>query len=215
MDDKTLASWRRDYTAKGLSKSDLLTDPVAQLQQWLTEAELAGIPEPNAMVLCTVDDDDQPSSRTVLLKGMSIAGLVFYTNYRSRKGVALVHQPRCALLFPWHALQRQVRIEGDAEPVPAPVSDAYFASRPRGAQLGAWASPQSTVVSARSVLQQEYDETAARWPDGVVVPRPEHWGGYVVRPHAMEFWQGRADRMHDRLRYRRDDGGWVIERLAP
>jgi pyridoxamine 5'-phosphate oxidase len=215
VDDETLASWRQDYTADGLVETDLAADPVEQFGTWLQQARVAGLYEPNAMVVSTVGEGGQPSSRAVLLKGLSVDGFVFYTNYRSRKAAELRQQGRCALLFLWHPLQRQVRVEGAAAPVPGAVSDAYFASRPRGAQLGAWASEQSSVVVGRDALEQEYAEAAARWPEASGVPRPDHWGGYLVRPATVEFWQGRANRLHDRLRYRRDEADWVVERLAP
>ena len=215
MTERSLAAWRREYTAGGLYETDLAEDPDVQLARWLAEARLAGLPEPNAMVLSTVSPEGAPSSRMVLLKGLDAGGLVFYTNYESCKSRDLDGDPRCGLLFPWQPLQRQVRVEGVARRLSDAVSDRYFATRPRGAQIGAWASPQSSVVADREVLEEAYAAAAARWPDGKPVPRPEHWGGFVVDPLAVEFWQGRPDRMHDRLRYRRVGDGWVVERLAP
>jgi pyridoxamine 5'-phosphate oxidase len=210
-----LEQWRREYTAGGLYEKDLADDPHVQLAHWLAEARSAGTFEPNAMVLSTVSADGAPSSRMVLLKGLDAGGLVFYTNLESRKSRDLAANPRCCLLFPWQPLQRQVRVEGVARRLSDEVSDRYFATRPRGAQLGAWASAQSSVVTDREALEGEFAEAAARWPEPGPVPRPEHWGGYVVDPVTMEFWQGRPDRMHDRLRYRRAGERWVVERLAP
>lgn len=212
---RSLAAWRREYTAAGLSEDDLAADPGVQLARWLTEARLAGLHEPNAMVLSTVSAAGEPSSRMVLLKGLDGEGLVFYTNYESRKSRELAANAACCLLFPWEPLQRQVRVEGTARRLDEELSDRYFASRPRGAQLGAWSSPQSTVVSDRAELDRRFEEAAARWPESDAVPRPPHWGGFVVDPVTVEFWQGRQDRMHDRLRYRKEDGVWVVERLAP
>jgi pyridoxamine 5'-phosphate oxidase len=208
-------AWRREYTAAGLYESDLADDPDVQLARWLAEARAGGLPEPNAMVLSTVGPDGAPSSRMVLLKGLDAGGLVFYTNYGSRKSQDLAANPRCCLLFPWQPLQRQVRVEGLARRLSAEVSDRYFATRPRGAQLGAWASRQSTVVADRAELEEAYAAAEARWPGRQPVPRPEGWGGFVLDPHTVEFWQGRPDRMHDRLRYRRTGDVWVVERLAP
>jgi pyridoxamine 5'-phosphate oxidase len=210
-----MAAWRREYTAVGLYESDLADDPDTQLARWLAEARTAGLPEPNAMVLSTVGADGAPSSRMVLLKGLDDGGLVFYTNYGSRKGRDLAANPRCCLLFPWQPLQRQVRVEGVARRLSAEVSDRYFATRPRGAQLGAWASRQSTMVANREELEDAYAAAQARWADADPVPRPEEWGGFVLDPHTVEFWQGRPDRMHDRLRYRRTGEAWFVERLAP
>jgi len=210
-----MAAWRREYTAAGLYEHDLADDPDVQLARWLAEARAAGLPEPNAMVLSTVGADGAPSARMVLLKGLDDGGLVFYTNYGSRKGRELAANPRCCLVFPWQPLQRQVRVEGVARRLSGEVSDHYFATRPRGAQLGAWASRQSRVVAGREELEEAYEAAQARWPDGEPVPRPEEWGGFVLDPHTVEFWQGRPDRMHDRLRYRRTGEAWFVERLAP
>lgn len=209
-----VAAARADYTRGGLTEADLLPDPVAMFRRWYDEAHAAGVHEPNAMVVATAGRDGTPSARLVLLKGVSEDGFAFYTNQRSRKGLELADNPRCALLFPWHPLERQVRVDGVAEPLPQDEVDAYFAVRPRGSQLGAWASHQSQVVAGRDELAREYADVEARFGDGEV-PTPEEWGGYLVRPQALEFWQGRPGRMHDRLVYRRDGAAWRTERLAP
>lgn len=210
-----LAGLREEYGRAGLDEADLAPDPVTMFERWMRDAVDAGLHDPNAMVVSTVGADSAPSSRMVLLKGVSPDGFVFYTNTGSRKGGELAGNPRCALLFPWHPLERQVRVDGVAAPVSREAVAAYFAVRPRGSQLGAHASPQSRVAT-REQLAAAYAEAEARWPesDGPV-PVPEEWGGYVVRPDAVEFWQGRPGRMHDRLRYRRAGDGWVTERLAP
>jgi pyridoxamine 5'-phosphate oxidase len=212
MSEIELAALREEYGRAGLDEADLEPDPIAMFERWMREALDSGLHDPNAMVLATVGADGAPSSRMVLLKGLGPAGFVFYTNTRSRKGDELAANPRCALLFPWNVLERQVRVDGVAEPLPRADVEAYFAVRPRGSQLGAWASPQSRVVT-RADLTAAYAAADERFP--TEVPVPEEWGGYVVRPEAVEFWQGRPGRMHDRLRYRRSDVGWVTERLAP
>ncbi len=209
-----LTALREDYRLAGLDEADLEADPLDMFDRWLRQAMAAGIHEPNAMVVATVAADRRPSSRSVLLKKVTDRGFCFYTNHESRKGRELAGDPRCALLFPWYELQRQVRVEGVAARLPHADAEAYFASRPRESQLGAWASAQSRVVASRGELQQAYDEATARFR-GEAVPCPPYWGGYVVEPDALEFWQGRHGRMHDRLAYRRVPSGWVIERLAP
>ena len=212
-DPDELAALRREYGDSGLDHPDLAIDPMVMFRQWLHDAVVAGLHEPNAMVVSTVSAQGQPSSRMVLLKGADERGLVFYTNYDSRKGVELSANPHCALLLPWHDLQRQVRVEGTAEPVTREENEHYFASRPRASQLGAWASPQSLVVAGREELEQRYRDVEDRFPDDV--PLPENWGGYLVVPETVEFWQGRRGRMHDRLVYRRTGEGWETVRLAP
>lgn len=207
-----LAGLRAEYGRAGLDEADLAPDPIAMFERWMREVREAGLHEPNAMVVATVGADGAPSSRMVLLKGLGHAGFVFFTNTGSRKGIELAGNPRCALLFPWHPLERQVRVDGVATPLPAADVEAYFATRPRGSKLGAWASHQSRVTT-REELAGAFEAAEARFPDEV--PVPEEWGGYVVRPHAVEFWQGRAGRMHDRLVYRRTVDGWRTERLAP
>lgn len=213
--DLDLRALRHEYAAAGLTEDDLAPDPIAMFRRWFDEVQAAGLHEPNAMVVATVAADFAPSSRMVLLKGLSDAGFVFFTNTRSRKGEELAGNPRCALLFPWHPLERQVRVDGVATPLGADAVADYFAVRPRGSQLGAWASHQSRVVAGREELASSYAAVEERY-DGQDVPVPEEWGGYVVRPEAVEFWQGRPGRMHDRLVYRRTrEDAWRTERLAP
>lgn len=210
-----LATWRREYGDRGLTETDLGPDPLPAVQRWLADAEDAGLYEPNAMLLATAADA-HPSARMVLLKTLDQRGFVFFTNYRSRKAVELAANPACALVLPWHPLERQVRAEGTAERLDPAESDAYFATRPRAAQLGAWASPQSEVVDSREALEQRYARETDRFASYDEVPRPPHWGGILVRPHRVEFWQGRAGRMHDRVAFDRiSEGAWAVTRLAP
>lgn len=209
----SLTAARKEYTRGGLTEADLLPDPFAMFSRWYDEATAAGIYEPNAMVVCTVSASGVPSARFVLLKGASERGFVFFTNLTSRKGADLATNPACSLLFPWHPLERQIRVEGTASLLPRSEVQAYFASRPRGAQLGAWASQQSSVVAGREELDASYASIEQRFPGEV--PVPDFWGGYVVVPSTFEFWQGRPGRMHDRLVYERSDNGWSTYRLAP
>ena len=208
-----LAALRKSYERAALDEEASLPDPMRQFQAWLDQALQARLPEPNAMTLATVDAQGRPSTRIVLIKGLDERGIVWYTNYASRKGRELAANPHAALQFHWVELERVVRIEGRVEQVDAAQSDAYFASRPLDSRIGAWASPQSEVIASRAVLVAN----AARYGAQYLLnpPRPPHWGGYRLLPDRFEFWQGRPSRLHDRLRYRLQDGQWVRERLAP
>ncbi|HUJ06379.1 MAG TPA: pyridoxamine 5'-phosphate oxidase [Streptosporangiaceae bacterium] len=204
-----------DWPSQGLSEDMLAPDPDEQFERWMSDAVAAGLPEPTAVVLATVSAAGQPRARTVLLKGHDRDGFAFFTNRTSRKGTDLDAAPRACLLFPWHAIHRQVIIEGAVTRLSDQASEAYFRTRPRASQLAAWASRQSTVIASRQALDDRYARMRQRWPEEQEVPLPEFWGGYLLVPQDVEFWHGRADRMHDRLRYRRSGDGWVIERLAP
>lgn len=210
----SLTNARRESDQTGLREEDLDADPLRQFRRWMEDALAANLTEPTAMTLATSDAHGQPSARVVLLKEYDERGFVFYTNYRSRKGRELAANPRAALVAFWAELERQVVITGSVTQVPVAESDAYFRTRPRGAQIGAWASEQSAVITNREALERRVVEFTERF-DGEEVPRPPHWGGYCLAPDAVTFWQGRLDRLHDRLRYRRRGRGWVIERLAP
>jgi pyridoxamine 5'-phosphate oxidase len=227
---------RRQYGAAGLAADGMAAEPYEQFARWFAEAVRAAergvrgddrgsaqgsapgggvLSEPNAMVVSTADADGAPSSRTVLLKGYDQRGFVFFSNYGSRKGRDLAANPRASLLFPWHPIARQVIVDGEVSRVSAQETAAYFHSRPHGSQLGARASEQSRVVASREALEERYAEEAGRWPGGTPVPVPAYWGGYRVQAQSVEFWQGRENRLHDRLRYVRAGGGWSVERLAP
>ena len=198
-----------------LTEEMLAADPMNQFAAWMADAVAAPLPEPTAMVLATVSASGRPRARTVLLKQHDSGGFTFYTNRTSRKGTDLAEVPRASLVFPWFPMHRQVIVEGSVSELSAGESEPYFHSRPRGSQLGAWASRQSTVIGSRAELDDRYAELERRWPDGMDVPMPDFWGGYLVVPDVVEFWQGRTNRLHDRFRYRRDAGRWVFERLAP
>jgi pyridoxamine 5'-phosphate oxidase len=210
-----VARLRKEYTRAGLKEPDTHPNPIEQFRTWFDEALAANLHEPNAMNLATSTPHGRPSVRVVLLKGFDERGFVFYTNYEGRKGEELEANPYCALLFYWGELERQVRVEGRVGRLPDEESDAYFAGRPRGSQLGAWASEQSRPVKDRGALEERLRELEAEY-EGREVPRPPFWGGYRVEPEVIEFWQGRENRLHDRLRYRRSgNGGWRRERLQP
>lgn len=212
------AAMRKQYRAHGLSESELADDPIRQFARWFADAATAGIAEPNAVVVSTADDRGRPSSRTVLLKSYDARGFVFFTNYGSRKGADLAANPHVSLLFPWHPIARQVIVAGTAARIGQDETARYFHSRPHGSRLGAWASRQSAVIGSREELERRYADLAARYPEGEDVPVPAFWGGYRVTPETVEFWQGRENRLHDRLRYRlapESPTGWSVERLAP
>lgn len=209
-----ISDLRKEYQLNGLDKGDVMPNPIEQFRVWFNAAVEAGVHEPNAMHVSTVSSDGRPDGRIVLIKDVSDAGFVFYTNYQSRKGRQLTERPVAALTFFYPELERQIRIEGQVEKVSAAESDAYFNSRPRGSQIGAWVSNQSRVVDSREVLENRQRELEAQF-EGQPVPRPPYWGGFRVVPDVLEFWQGRPSRLHDRIQYRKEGQQWIIERLAP
>ncbi|WP_077919243.1 pyridoxamine 5'-phosphate oxidase [Spirosoma sp. 209] len=210
----TISDLRKEYTLNGLDVDDVSSDPLTQFRLWFDAALGSGVPEPNAMHVSTITADGRPDGRIVLLKDISAGGFVFYTNYESRKGRDLTERPVAALTFFYPELERQIRIEGHVEKVSAAESDAYFASRPRGSQIGAWVSNQSSVITDRDTLEKRQQELEAQFA-GQPIPRPPHWGGFRVIPDQIEFWQGRPSRLHDRIRYRKDGQDWLIDRLSP
>ncbi|XUL90168.1 pyridoxamine 5'-phosphate oxidase [Streptomyces galilaeus] len=211
------AAMRKQYRMAGLDENDLAAAPMVQFGRWFEEAALQDLVyEPNAMVVSTADPEGRPSSRTVLLKDYDEQGFVFYTNYESRKARELAANPYVSLLFPWHPMARQVLVTGTARRTGRDETAAYFRTRPHGSQLGAWASTQSEVIPSRTQLESSYADLLARYPEGEQVPVPPHWGGFRIAPQTVEFWQGRENRLHDRLRYTAEqDGSWRVERLSP
>lgn len=208
-----LADLRKSYMKGSLSEEDVKLNPIDQFKIWFDQAQHAELPEPNAMTVASVDANGKPSARTVLIKEVTSAGFVFFTNYESRKGQALISNPHAALLFFWPELERQIRVEGSVEKLSDQESDDYFHSRPLDSRIGAWASPQSQVISGRTQLVKNAAEYALKF--ALNPPRPPHWGGFRVKPEALEFWQGRPSRLHDRIQYVLQNGQWKIQRLAP
>jgi len=215
MDAAALAALRRSYELAGLDVADVDGDPIRQFARWLADAVAADLTEPNAMVLATADSTGRPRARTLLLKAADDRGFTFFTNYGSTKGRHLAENPQASLCFPWIDLERQVTVTGAVEKVSADESAQYFRSRPHGSRLGAWTSRQSEVIASRQVLEERHAEFTDRYPEGVEVPVPEFWGGYRLVPDEVEFWQGRPNRLHDRVRYRREGQAWTIQRLSP
>jgi pyridoxamine 5'-phosphate oxidase len=207
-------SLRHDFAKQTLDKADVIADPILQFEKWFKEAVDAHVNEPNAMTVSTATKEGKPSSRILLLRNFDENGFVFYTNYTSRKGVEIMDNPNCSLLFFWPELERQVRIEGLLQKQSDAESDLYFQTRPRGSKLGAWTSEQSKIITSRDVLDQEYEKLSVKYP-GEDIHRPPYWGGFVLRPVSIEFWQGRPSRLHDRILYTRENKNWKIERLAP
>lgn len=217
MDPVALAALRRSYALAGLDTQDVDPDPVVQFNGWLSDAVAAEIKEPNAMVLATANANGRPRARMLLLKAASTEGFTFFSNYQSTKGVHLAANPRASLCFPWFDLERQVVIEGSVQRLTRDESVNYFRTRPYGSQIGAWASHQSEVIDSRDELEQRYADAATRYPEGTDVPMPDYWGGYRLIPSSIEFWQGRGNRLHDRVRYRRSGTThpWLVDRLSP
>lgn len=210
----SIADLRRDYSLASLDVPDVDADPIVQFNRWFEDAQRADLLEPNAMTLATATSDGRPSARIVLLKDVDAQGFVFFTDYRSHKAEELEANPRAALVFLWKEIERQVRVSGDVSRVSAEESAAYFRTRPLGSRIGAWASRQSSIIPEREFLERAVLQVKARFP-GDDVPLPPHWGGFLLVPYEVEFWQGRASRLHDRLRYRRSEATWEIERLSP
>ncbi|MGN0003636.1 MAG: pyridoxamine 5'-phosphate oxidase [Sphingobacterium composti] len=215
IEHKDIAAIREDYAMGSLSELDVLENPTQQFQVWFEQALSAQVLEPNAMVLATINNQGYPSTRVVLLKDIKAEGFSFFTNYTSQKGQDLARNSKVSLLFFWGELQRQVRIEGDVEFLPKDDSDEYFASRPKGSQIGAWSSPQSQIIASRSILEDRVKEKEIEFEQMETIPRPSFWGGYLVKPFRMEFWQGRSSRLHDRIVYQKENDTWTKNRLAP
>jgi pyridoxamine 5'-phosphate oxidase len=211
---QNIADIRKDYKLQTLLEVDVSPDPFIQFGKWWEEAVNSAIDEVNAMTLATADKNNIPSARIVLLKGYDKNGFVFFTNYQSHKGKQLLQNPNACLVFFWKELERQIRITGTVEKIRAEESDAYFSSRPAGSRIGAWASPQSSVIANRIVIEEKLKDFEQQFGDNNI-PRPPHWGGYIVKPVQIEFWQGRPNRLHDRMQYTLQEGSWIVERLAP
>ncbi len=215
-DPKKVADLREDYRLQALEIKDVHSHPFHQFQEWFDYALQSNLKEPNAMTLATASVSGMPSARIVLLKGYSEDGFLFYTNYNSRKGEELLENPKAALVFCWLELERQIRIEGTVSKLSPADSTKYFQSRPKGSQIGAWASPQSEVIKNRDILEENVKMLEEKYESEVALPRPEHWGGFLLEPTMVEFWQGRSSRLHDRIRYTQgEEGAWKIDRLAP
>ena len=214
MDNKHIRKLREDYSLSTLDENDVHADPIQQFKLWLDESLKAMLPEPNAMTLSTVDSEQKPHSRIVLLKGIEKNGFIFYTNYKSDKGRDIESNPNVSICFLWKELERQVRIEGIAKKISSESSEEYFVSRPVKSQIGALASEQSSVIENRAILEEKFEALTKLYSTGHV-PMPDHWGGYIVEPTSIEFWQGRRSRLHDRIKYEKEKKNWIIKRLAP